>query len=231
MSRSCGKRHKNALKSSSLPPPVRRSWRPWRLPPLGTVWPRSTRVSPAPSRPVLMSQRVPSVPPSPGWLCWTRPGAGPSRPLPAAAVPLPVLPAWGSMAGVQECLHQLHRCLQLGDAASAALHGYSLLRSLGETCLTSLASGVQGAPSGPARPGRGGRGQGQGGLRGSERGLGGCSLAGDFKTAAARLEEGSSVVGGNIPDRWSRGKGGGCVCVCPRPALRSTRHLRAAGLT
>ncbi|XP_010572683.1 PREDICTED: DNA-dependent protein kinase catalytic subunit isoform X4 [Haliaeetus leucocephalus] len=47
------------------------------------------------------------------------------------------------MAGVQECLHQLHRCLQLGDAASAALHGYSLLRSLGETCLTSLASGAQ----------------------------------------------------------------------------------------
>uniref|UniRef100_A0A663E401 DNA-dependent protein kinase catalytic subunit n=1 Tax=Aquila chrysaetos chrysaetos TaxID=223781 RepID=A0A663E401_AQUCH len=47
------------------------------------------------------------------------------------------------MAGVQEWLHQLHRCLQPGDAASAALHGYSLLRSLGETCLTSLASSAQ----------------------------------------------------------------------------------------
>uniref|UniRef100_A0A663E412 DNA-dependent protein kinase catalytic subunit n=1 Tax=Aquila chrysaetos chrysaetos TaxID=223781 RepID=A0A663E412_AQUCH len=51
--------------------------------------------------------------------------------------------AWGGMAGVQEWLHQLHRCLQPGDAASAALHGYSLLRSLGETCLTSLASSAQ----------------------------------------------------------------------------------------
>ncbi|XP_071593605.1 DNA-dependent protein kinase catalytic subunit [Heliangelus exortis] len=40
------------------------------------------------------------------------------------------------MAGVQQCLLQLHSCLQHGDAASAALHGYSLLRSLGETCLT-----------------------------------------------------------------------------------------------
>uniref|UniRef100_A0A663MNQ6 DNA-dependent protein kinase catalytic subunit n=1 Tax=Athene cunicularia TaxID=194338 RepID=A0A663MNQ6_ATHCN len=47
------------------------------------------------------------------------------------------------MAGVQESLHQLHLCLQPGDAASAALHGYSLLRSLGETCLTSLSSSVQ----------------------------------------------------------------------------------------
>uniref|UniRef100_A0A672TUE1 DNA-dependent protein kinase catalytic subunit n=1 Tax=Strigops habroptila TaxID=2489341 RepID=A0A672TUE1_STRHB len=47
------------------------------------------------------------------------------------------------MAGVQECLLQLHRCLQPGDAPSAALHGYSLLRTLGETCLTSLASGAQ----------------------------------------------------------------------------------------
>ncbi|XP_063182908.1 DNA-dependent protein kinase catalytic subunit [Chroicocephalus ridibundus] len=47
------------------------------------------------------------------------------------------------MAGVQECLLQLHRCLQPDDAAGAALHGYSLLRSLGETCLTSLAGGAQ----------------------------------------------------------------------------------------
>uniref|UniRef100_A0A8C4UGT6 DNA-dependent protein kinase catalytic subunit n=1 Tax=Falco tinnunculus TaxID=100819 RepID=A0A8C4UGT6_FALTI len=47
------------------------------------------------------------------------------------------------MAGVQEYLHQLHRCLQPGDAAGAALHGYSLLRSLGETCLTSLESDAQ----------------------------------------------------------------------------------------
>uniref|UniRef100_A0A8C6J8U6 DNA-dependent protein kinase catalytic subunit n=1 Tax=Melopsittacus undulatus TaxID=13146 RepID=A0A8C6J8U6_MELUD len=47
------------------------------------------------------------------------------------------------MAGVQEYLLQLHRCLQPGDAVSAALHGYTLLRSLGETCLTSLASGEQ----------------------------------------------------------------------------------------
>uniref|UniRef100_A0A8C4UCZ7 DNA-dependent protein kinase catalytic subunit n=1 Tax=Falco tinnunculus TaxID=100819 RepID=A0A8C4UCZ7_FALTI len=49
----------------------------------------------------------------------------------------------GGMAGVQEYLHQLHRCLQPGDAAGAALHGYSLLRSLGETCLTSLESDAQ----------------------------------------------------------------------------------------
>ncbi|XP_075350728.1 DNA-dependent protein kinase catalytic subunit isoform X2 [Mycteria americana] len=47
------------------------------------------------------------------------------------------------MAGVQECLHQLHRCLQSGHAASDALHGYSLLRRLGETCLTSPAGGAQ----------------------------------------------------------------------------------------
>uniref|UniRef100_A0A8C3K0K1 DNA-dependent protein kinase catalytic subunit n=1 Tax=Calidris pygmaea TaxID=425635 RepID=A0A8C3K0K1_9CHAR len=56
-----------------------------------------------------------------------------------------------TMAGVQECLLQLHRCLQPGDAAGAALHGYSLLRGLGETCLTSPAGGAQGAPSGPFR--------------------------------------------------------------------------------
>ncbi|XP_032559787.1 DNA-dependent protein kinase catalytic subunit isoform X2 [Chiroxiphia lanceolata] len=43
------------------------------------------------------------------------------------------------MAGVRQCLLQLHRCLQPGDA----LHGYSLLRSLAETCLTSLDSGEQ----------------------------------------------------------------------------------------
>uniref|UniRef100_A0A8C3JZN1 DNA-dependent protein kinase catalytic subunit n=1 Tax=Calidris pygmaea TaxID=425635 RepID=A0A8C3JZN1_9CHAR len=48
-----------------------------------------------------------------------------------------------TMAGVQECLLQLHRCLQPGDAAGAALHGYSLLRGLGETCLTSPAGGAQ----------------------------------------------------------------------------------------
>ncbi|KAM9024210.1 DNA-dependent protein kinase catalytic subunit [Ara ararauna] len=47
------------------------------------------------------------------------------------------------MAGVQEYLFHLHRCLQPGDTASAALHGYNLLRSLGETCLTSLTSGSQ----------------------------------------------------------------------------------------
>ncbi|XP_039235694.1 DNA-dependent protein kinase catalytic subunit isoform X2 [Pipra filicauda] len=43
------------------------------------------------------------------------------------------------MAGVRQYLLQLHRCLQPGDA----LHGYSLLRSLAETCLTSLDSGEQ----------------------------------------------------------------------------------------
>ncbi|XP_072708622.1 DNA-dependent protein kinase catalytic subunit isoform X1 [Ciconia boyciana] len=47
------------------------------------------------------------------------------------------------MAGVHECLHQLHLCLQSGYAASDALHGYSLLRRLGETCLTSPAGGAQ----------------------------------------------------------------------------------------
>ncbi|XP_009101121.3 DNA-dependent protein kinase catalytic subunit isoform X1 [Serinus canaria] len=47
------------------------------------------------------------------------------------------------MAGVQQCLLQLHRCLQPGDAGGSALHGYSLLRSLAETCLASLASGEQ----------------------------------------------------------------------------------------
>ncbi|KAK2522227.1 Prkdc [Columba guinea] len=54
------------------------------------------------------------------------------------------------MAGVQESLLELHRCLQPGDAG-AAMHGYSLLRSLGETCLTSPAGGAQGAPWGPVR--------------------------------------------------------------------------------
>ncbi|KAK2527806.1 Prkdc [Columba livia] len=54
------------------------------------------------------------------------------------------------MAGVQESLLELHRCLQPGDAG-AAMHGYSLLRSLGETCLTSPAGGAQGAPWGPFR--------------------------------------------------------------------------------
>ncbi|XP_054250756.1 DNA-dependent protein kinase catalytic subunit [Indicator indicator] len=47
------------------------------------------------------------------------------------------------MAGVRECLHQLHHCLQPSEAASAVVHGYSLLRSLGETCLTSLDSDTQ----------------------------------------------------------------------------------------
>ncbi|KAI1243372.1 hypothetical protein IHE44_0000969 [Lamprotornis superbus] len=37
------------------------------------------------------------------------------------------------MAGAQQCLLQLHRCLQPGDAAGSALHAYSLLRSLAET--------------------------------------------------------------------------------------------------
>lgn len=106
-------------------------------------------------------------------------GGGPSPP---ASAPLPVLPelpelpARGGMAGVQQCLHQLHRCLQPGDAASAALHGYSLLRSLGETCLTSLAGGAQGAPSGPDRTGRGGWRQGL--AAGAGEAWGGCSVRG-----------------------------------------------------
>uniref|UniRef100_A0A8C3TYH6 DNA-dependent protein kinase catalytic subunit n=1 Tax=Catharus ustulatus TaxID=91951 RepID=A0A8C3TYH6_CATUS len=49
----------------------------------------------------------------------------------------------GSMAGAQQCLLQLHRCLQPGDAAGSALHGYSLLRSLAETCVASAASSEQ----------------------------------------------------------------------------------------
>uniref|UniRef100_A0A8D2M7W0 DNA-dependent protein kinase catalytic subunit n=1 Tax=Zonotrichia albicollis TaxID=44394 RepID=A0A8D2M7W0_ZONAL len=49
----------------------------------------------------------------------------------------------GGMAGVQQCLLQLHRCLQAGDAGGSALHGYSLLRSLAETCVASLGSGEQ----------------------------------------------------------------------------------------
>uniref|UniRef100_A0A8C3RFN2 DNA-dependent protein kinase catalytic subunit n=1 Tax=Cyanoderma ruficeps TaxID=181631 RepID=A0A8C3RFN2_9PASS len=48
----------------------------------------------------------------------------------------------GSMAGVQQCLLQLHSCLQSGDAAGGAVHGYSLLRSLAETCVASLASAL-----------------------------------------------------------------------------------------
>uniref|UniRef100_A0A8C3K0S4 DNA-dependent protein kinase catalytic subunit n=1 Tax=Calidris pygmaea TaxID=425635 RepID=A0A8C3K0S4_9CHAR len=55
-------------------------------------------------------------------------------------VPPAAVPVRRTMAGVQECLLQLHRCLQPGDAAGAALHGYSLLRGLGETCLTSPAA-------------------------------------------------------------------------------------------
>uniref|UniRef100_A0A8C3U087 DNA-dependent protein kinase catalytic subunit n=1 Tax=Catharus ustulatus TaxID=91951 RepID=A0A8C3U087_CATUS len=47
------------------------------------------------------------------------------------------------MAGAQQCLLQLHRCLQPGDAAGSALHGYSLLRSLAETCVASAASSEQ----------------------------------------------------------------------------------------
>ncbi|RMC15431.1 hypothetical protein DUI87_07622 [Hirundo rustica rustica] len=47
------------------------------------------------------------------------------------------------MAGVQQCLLQLHRCLQPGDASGSALHGYSLLRSLAETCVASASSGEQ----------------------------------------------------------------------------------------
>ncbi|XP_027746012.1 DNA-dependent protein kinase catalytic subunit isoform X2 [Empidonax traillii] len=43
------------------------------------------------------------------------------------------------MAGARQCLLQLHGCLQPGDA----LQGYSLLRSLAETCLASLDSGEQ----------------------------------------------------------------------------------------
>lgn len=54
------------------------------------------------------------------------------------------------MAGVQQCLLQLHRCLQPGDAAGSALQGYNLLRSLAETCVASLDSGEQGEPAGPA---------------------------------------------------------------------------------
>ncbi|NXL64473.1 PRKDC kinase, partial [Chordeiles acutipennis] len=47
------------------------------------------------------------------------------------------------MAGVQEGLQRLHGCLQHSDAAHAALHAYSLLRGLAETCLTSLAGSAQ----------------------------------------------------------------------------------------
>uniref|UniRef100_A0A8C3EIM9 DNA-dependent protein kinase catalytic subunit n=1 Tax=Corvus moneduloides TaxID=1196302 RepID=A0A8C3EIM9_CORMO len=65
--------------------------------------------------------------------------AGPSRPLPCPGCPR----GRGSMAGVQQCLLQLHRCLQPGDAAGSALHGYSLLRSLAETCVASMASSEQ----------------------------------------------------------------------------------------
>lgn len=103
-------------------------------------------------------------------------GRGPALAARFRLPPVPPLavPACGSMAGVQECLLQLHRCLQPDDAAGAALHGYSLLRSLGETCLTSLAGGAQGAPSGPARPRgwrRGLEGGDWGALRGAERSL------------------------------------------------------------
>ncbi|NP_989989.4 DNA-dependent protein kinase catalytic subunit [Gallus gallus] len=40
--------------------------------------------------------------------------------------------------GVQECLQELHGCLQPGDA----MRGYGLLRGLGEACLTCLAGGA-----------------------------------------------------------------------------------------
>lgn len=85
----------------------------------------------------------PSIPrsPLPG-LALGAAGGG-RRALPAS---WPRSRARGGMAGAQQCLLQLHRCLQPGDAAGSALQGYSLLRSLGETCVASLDSGEQGAP-------------------------------------------------------------------------------------
>lgn len=130
LSRSRRERHQDASRSSPLTPPVTPSCRP------------------SLSGIVLMPR---SLSPPPGCVGSTR-GAPPPRPLPPPPpfVPLTALPAGGSMAGVQESLLELHRCLQPGDAG-AAMHGYSLLRSLGETCLTSPAGGAQGAPWGPVR--------------------------------------------------------------------------------
>ncbi|XP_062426360.1 DNA-dependent protein kinase catalytic subunit [Rhea pennata] len=45
--------------------------------------------------------------------------------------------------GVQDGLYQLHRSLQHGDAGTAALHGYGLLRGVGEACLTGVADGTR----------------------------------------------------------------------------------------
>uniref|UniRef100_A0A8U8BGC8 DNA-dependent protein kinase catalytic subunit n=1 Tax=Geospiza parvula TaxID=87175 RepID=A0A8U8BGC8_GEOPR len=75
--------------------------------------------------------------PAPPGRRWERREAGPSHRF------LALLGAVGGMAGVQQCLLQLHRCLQPGDAGGGALHGYSLLRSLAETCVASVASGEQ----------------------------------------------------------------------------------------
>lgn len=113
---------------------------PAARPVLAGVYPRLC-CPPAPSSPLLKPRRAP-LPPACLW--WMRPGAGPPRRLPPSPAALPAVPARGGMAGVRQCLQQLHRCLQPGDAASAALHGYSLLRGLGESCLTSLGSAAQG---------------------------------------------------------------------------------------
>lgn len=132
------------------------------------------------------------------------------------------------MAGAQQCLLQLHRCLQPGDAAGSALHGYSLLRSLVETCVASADSAEQGA----ARPGPGGAERGRGGLVGRDTRTGPVLLRGGSVRAAPHLL--SPVIpregGSPAPNTGAKHSGAGpSVLSSPRLASLGPEQRQAPG--
>lgn len=133
-------------------------------------------------------QQNPPPPILPGSVGSVR-GAAPPRPLRALS---------GMAGGVQECLQELHGCLQPGDA----MRGYGLLRGLGEACLTCLAGGALGAARGWGWGGKGGCGS---------RGPTVCP----FPRSAARLpgvRPGARPAGFRLP--LPRRGGGGSAASC-----------------